>query len=131
MNRYYFAAAFSQKERMKEYREYLEYHGNRVTSQWIDSESEGLAAEEIPANMAKAANGAVTDMNDIINSDYVVVFSDVPSTTGGYYVEMGVAIALKKTLIIIGPVNNIFMTYAWIGHIFQNFEQFANALGHL
>ena len=40
----------------------------------------------------------------------VIVFTGEPSTSGGLHTEFGMALALKKRLILVGPRENVFHT---------------------
>ena len=46
----------------------------------------------------------------------MIVFSGVPSTSGGLHAEFGMALALRKRLILVGPRENIFHTLPQVEH---------------
>src|SRR6266568_441684 len=110
MARLYLAAAFTEAERMRRYRDELRKTGHHVTSRWIDSH-ESICKSEIRTNRTSAQGFAVDDIADIISADAMILFTDVPSTTGGYHVEFGAALMIGKIIIIVGQRTNIFQAY--------------------
>ena len=56
-------------------------------------------------------------------SDAVVVFTDTPSTTGGRHVEVGIALAHRIPVFIIGPRENVFH-YPSDVHQYSTWEAF-------
>ncbi|SRR6266487_2385069 len=111
MARLYLAAAFTEAQRMRRYRDELRKTGHHVTSRWIDSHEEWVP-EGIVAKSPELAQGyAIDDIADIMSADAMILFTDVPSTTGGYHVEFGAALMIGKIIILIGQRNNIFQAY--------------------
>jgi len=47
-------------------------------------------------------------LDDIKRADVVAVFTDAPSSTGGYHVEFGYALGLDKPIEVVGPPLNVF-----------------------
>ena len=66
-----------------------------------------------------AAQFAVEDLNDLSGSDGLVAFLEPPrtATRGGRHVEFGVALALKKPVLLVGPRENIFHTMGWVSQV--------------
>jgi len=79
----------------------LEARGFRVVSTWHGRRDEG--------KQTFAEIGA-TDMLEILRATHVVINGDTPSSTGGYAVECGIALALGKDVTVIGEwgENNVF-----------------------
>ena len=112
----YVAARFTAQQEMRGVRDVLTVLGYEVTSSWIDlSVSEvgpvGLTPDVMNADPGRCAPHAAADMADLLRADTVMVFTSVgPSTTGGRHVELGIALAAGKRVILVGPVENIFQT---------------------
>ena len=123
----YLAARYSRREEIRGYKINLENEGFAVTSRWLEdivtdeeqnfvNEIEG-SEDNIPAEARKLAE---IDVNDVIQADTLILFSESPVSKyarGGRHVEFGIALAIGKRVIVIGPVENIF-------HTLQNVEHF-------
>jgi hypothetical protein len=48
----------------------------------------------------------------VLSSSLVVICTEVLSSSGGYFVEIGLAVASGKTLVIVGELNNIWAELA-------------------
>lgn len=118
----YLAAPYSQRrEELGRYAAELREQGHTVTSRWHEGHRLPL-----PDN-ADELRGAATiyagwDMLDIIDADLFITFTSkpmasetleaeppmMPHENGGTHVEFGYALALGKSLWIVGPQENIF-----------------------
>src|SRR5260370_40096718 len=125
----YLAASFKQKQQMLKVRRDIQTHfGHFITSRWILSASEnGMMDGDIRKDQSRALRGAVTDFEDIEMADLVAVFTDVPSTSVGFYVELGYAIARRKRIAVIGPRPNVFFTWPSIKH-YEFYSDFLKSL---
>jgi hypothetical protein len=119
----YIAASFADKHYMRVVRNALMDQGHTVTSDWLDTEGDGMIPEDISGDTARAQNGALTDMRGIRTAEWVAVFTDTPSTTGGLHVELGIGIGLKKKVVVVGPLLNVFCALPIIEH-FDNVGDF-------
>jgi nucleoside 2-deoxyribosyltransferase len=72
---------------------------------------------------------AEQDMADVLRSDVVVVFTHQPSSTGGRHVELGMALAAGKRVIICGDRENIFQTLPQVEHCDTDWDQLIKLLG--
>lgn len=107
----YFAAAFTQNERLRGLRADIDRrYGWKVISRWLEFEF----------TTPEDAETARIDLEDLAASDSLVLFTDVPSTRGGYQVELGFAIASGKRIYLIGRPENNFQAMPCI----QKFETF-------
>jgi nucleoside 2-deoxyribosyltransferase len=104
----YLAATYSRHAEMRGYRSELQNLGHKVTSRWIDVGGEVMGAAGLASVPATGAGYAEHDLEDIRAADVVIVFTDVPSSTGGLHVELGYAFGLGKQVIISGPRTNVF-----------------------
>jgi hypothetical protein len=113
MTAVYVAARFDTRERLlREVVEPLHLAGHEVTSRWLsaDSDTPVLNADDLAANLTAGVVPGTECLDDIKRADVVAVFTDAPSTTGGYHVELGYALGLGKPIQVVGPVLNVFHT---------------------
>ena len=114
----YLAAAYTQADRMRYYRELLRELDWQVVSQWIDNKPDDIPigidqlTEPGPdagddailgyrPHYAAAVMAASQNVNDLWSASVLLIFTDIPSTSGGYHVEFGMALADRKRIIII------------------------------
>ena len=120
----YFAASWALREKMREYRAELASMGGDVTSRWIDSEDvTGMKHEDVVADPQRAIAGATLDLSDIDAAEMVVIFTEVPSTTGGLHFEFGYAWGNDKMVVVIGPQPNVFFSLVGNAH-FPDWDTF-------
>jgi hypothetical protein len=48
------------------------------------------------------------DLTDVLRSDTIIILADRPSTSGGYHVELGLALGTGKNVIAVGGRPNVF-----------------------
>lgn len=122
----YIAASWSSRERMRGVRDFLQNdYGYKVQARWLDQSGQGLDKDLINNNPELAAEYAMIDVSDIMSSNSVLLFTDEPSTTGGRHVELGLAIAFGKHVLVVGPLENIFQTVLGITHL-PDFQAFTD-----
>ena len=104
----YLAARYSRLNELKYYCTELENIGYTVTSRWI----KGNHQINDPNDIITQARFAKEDYEDILASDLLISFTEPPrklnNSRGGRHVEYGIALALKKKIIIIGYRENVF-----------------------
>lgn len=99
---------------MREVAEFLERHGHKVTSAWIDQD---IPDSDTPTPY-HAARLACSDLDEIDAADTVIVFTEAPDSgfaRGGRHVETGYALCAGKRLVRVGPWENIFHHLCSIG----------------
>ncbi len=104
--RIYIAASFANRERARDIRFDLSLLGIQSTATWIDThltEMEALTPE-------RKGREALDDFYDIERSHGLLCIHDpaVPSTSGGYYFEMGYALAIGLPVWLLGPQTSVF-----------------------
>lgn len=108
----YLAARYSRIGELNSYKAELEGKGLTVTSRWLTGEyrlQEAKAAEEGSPDIGFIV--AQHDVEDISTADTIICFTETPRSNhsrGGRHVEFGMALALKKRIVIIGPLENVF-----------------------
>lgn len=116
----YLAARYSRIDELNFYKRELEAWGHIVTSRWLNGEHQihGYDAYQVARGNdlvtfpEKAALFAQDDVEDLAAADVVISFSEEPrngnSGRGGRHVELGLALAQEKRLILVGPRENVF-----------------------
>jgi hypothetical protein len=103
----YFAARYVRLPDLNRYRADLEALGFEVTSRWLTvagrSSAGGLGEDEW-------RRLAVVDQEDVLAADTVVCFSEDAGSggNGGRHVELGMALALGKQVVVVGRREHIF-----------------------
>lgn len=100
----YLAAPWICRHEMPAIAAQFEAAGHTITERWW--EIEGAADYTDPKLFALFEDRAVADFMGVVNADAVVVLNLAKSE--GKAVEMGVAIALFKPIILVGAPSNIF-----------------------
>lgn len=134
----YLAAGYDRAWEMREFRDALRPFAWVVTSRWIDNKPDdkpiGTQDLAIPAEDAtgdvllasgdtyrKAHTANLENIEDLTRAANFIVFTRTPSTTGGRHTELGMALALRKRIIVIGPRENVFQAELETFDIFQDF----------
>lgn len=100
---FYLAGPFNRREAIREVRTQLEATGALVcTSRWIDTHADDVSSPNI------LRQEALSDLEDIRNAQWFILWNEGPSTTGGMHFETGYAFALKKVVIVIGAPTSVF-----------------------
>lgn len=105
----YLAASYSRRQEMVHHAAaVLREAGLEVTSRWIDGSHE----LDDSATVEDRARLAMEDLEDVVRADVVLSFTDGPQSAGkgrgGRHVELGIALALGKRVLLIGPPENVF-----------------------
>jgi hypothetical protein len=108
----YLASRYSRIEEMQQVRSDLSERGHYITSRWIDGNHQisdsglsSLAKEKMRIRLVEE------DIHDILTADTIISFTEKPRSTnsrGGRHAEFGLAMGLKKHLIVVGPRENLF-----------------------
>ena len=104
----YLAARYDRLHEMQVYRDLLEGAGYSVVARWVNGEHEAYEGHH---NTCINSAFAKEDVEDVVRSDWVISFGESPDSTtrrGGRHVEFGIAVGLKKRLILIGHRENVF-----------------------
>lgn len=113
----YLAARFGRRDEMSGYADELIMDGHQVASRWVYKENQlpasfGTWANHDQENTALAKKYAGYDAMDVQSCDACVLFTCEPgepgSSSGGRHVEFGMAWALGKRCLVVGPPENIF-----------------------
>ena len=114
--RIYLAGRFDRLDELNHYADELCQLGHIVDCRWLQGlhqlhpKPELVDAPNFDTPM-EAMPFAKDDLEDVANSDLLILFSEHPdshSKRGGRHVEFGIALALGKQIIVVGPRENIF-----------------------
>lgn len=96
----------------------------RVSSSWIDRSSDDIVYndETIDKQWHMFTSSANRDILDLRHADTLISFTGGRGR-GGRHVEFGVAVALAKRLVVIGPREHIFHTLDQV-EIFSDIHSF-------
>ena len=125
----YLAARYSRRIELCRYREQLQAIGFKVQARWLDGkhqidnlgkpigdtgealvENDGDASTDVK-NAALRAKFARDDFEDVMAADIVINFTEPPRSNhsrGGRHVELGIALANRASIIVVGHRENIF-----------------------
>lgn len=116
---FYLAAQFSWKDSIAAKKKQLEQLGFKVTSTWTDEVADPKCSlKDFSGDYHKEM--ADRDLREINEADVLVAFSVDPDTLtrrGGRHVEFGYALGKGKSVVVVGPRENIF-------HHLPNVKQF-------
>jgi hypothetical protein len=106
MRSVYFAARYSRREELNGYRAELEALGFEVTARWLSTEPR-VRSEYSDDDWRHLA---LLDQEDVLTADTLVCFTEPPETAGngGRHVELGMALALGRQVIVVGRREHIF-----------------------
>lgn len=113
--RFYLAARYSDHPRMQGVRDVLNAMGHEVTSRWIDCHAGKYPTSFTPAILnsdpSYCAGIAKHDVEDLAAADTLVAFSpDGGGGKGGRHVEFGLALGLRKQVVLVGAREHVFHT---------------------
>lgn len=114
--RIYLAARHSRREELCGYADELRKCGHEITARWLlgSHKLSGVALAVESASGSAPSRGAAfarEDLQDLMRADAVISFTEVPRSghsRSGRHVEFGMAFAMHKRLIVIGPRENVF-----------------------
>lgn len=109
----YVASKYENKEDVRKLMYALIEHGHTITEDWTHSLEENNN------------NAAVACWQGVVNCEVFIGLFDKPYQFKGAYVELGIAIALHKIIVIIGHHADAqtFIHLSWL-HKFETIEEF-------
>lgn len=110
----YLAARTARRGELAEAAGALSAHGVEVVSSWLDDEGAGTVRSDQGAAAVAARN-----LSDVRRCDVFVAFTEgeaAPSGRGGRHVELGVALACGKRVLLVGPAEHVFHRLPTVEH---------------
>lgn len=126
--RFYLAARYSRREELCGVRDVIQTLGGEVTSRWLNGNhqraDDGTAIRDDGTSIHGAddemhARFALEDMEDVQRADVLIAFTETPrvsTSRGGRHVELGLALAWQKRVIVVGPRENVFCWLPQVKH---------------
>lgn len=125
----YIAARYSRREELIPLARELQQAGAAVTCRWLFAEGGALVGEDFSPE-GRGGTLAAIDFEDVQGADICLAFTengDGPPGRGGRHTELGIALALGRRVILVGPREHVFHCLPQIEH----FETWAAARDHL
>lgn len=139
----YLAAPYGARGAIRTYAAELREIGITVTSSWLDEKHEinaGTQGAATALSDQQVSDHAQTDIREVRDSDLLVLFTAKAAGTeggGGRHVETGIALALRKPVLVVGDPENVFhrttgvFTFPdWHAAVIDLARRFANAGPH-
>lgn len=101
--RIYLAASFSTKVSANLRADEIRSRGHEITSSWLSATNDSDPLDD--AGICVTA--ALTCFADIARADLLIQVVP-PRTSPGKYVELGIAVALQKEIVIVGGIASVF-----------------------
>lgn len=125
--RIYLAARYGRRVELLGYKAQLEAQGHTVTSRWLLKEERVNVAgapvtEDGQLRLEEAQRFASECVDDVARAHLLIAFTEEPRSPaggvsrGGRHVEMGLALALGRYVIVAGPRENLF---CWLGEVYH------------
>lgn len=115
--RIYLAGRYRRREELACYGDELQADGHEVTSRWVYARDHSPDGHASPPEIR--LRYAQEDYADLREADTVIAFTEeenTPYSHGGRHVELGMAIALKKSVFVVGPRENVFCHLPTVRH---------------
>ncbi len=134
--KFYLAARYIRIDEINKYAADLRAIGHTVDCRWLNGSHQlHPGADKIDSAPSDNENTPIEampfaedDIEDIIKSDVLILFTEKPFSDkgrGGRHTEFGYAIGLGKTVCIVGPRENVFHCLPQIQQ-FENWKQCLN-----
>lgn len=127
----YLAARYARWQELQEYKEALEKSGHMVTSGWLKHPY--VPAVDNTPDFIREQMLAMGDIQDVLDSDWVIGFTEERLSSyarGGRHVEFGVGYQAMKTMIVVGPLENMFYSLPNIRQ-YNNWKAFVEDNQHI
>jgi nucleoside 2-deoxyribosyltransferase len=105
----YIAAWFGSLERQREHAKKFQDLGHEIVSSWLREEvAEPAKAQPTDFPFEYMRDIATRDVWEIAACDALIIDTLDVSSRGGREVELGMALALNKSVALVGPRRNVF-----------------------
>ncbi len=126
----YLAARYGRHPELHQYAQRLEAAGHVVVSRWIQGQHQALDATLVqPEARSDAQQFALEDVTDLCRATCFIGFSEAlrAPSRGGRHVELGMALALRKRIIVVGGHEHVFHCLPQVEH-YATFDEACAAL---
>lgn len=111
----YLAGRYGRRAELAHYAAHLTQAGHHITARWLSGAHDGPPVPDdgirLPGSLADSQRFALEDVQDLQAADLVLVFTEPPgspASRGGRHVELGMALAWEKAIVVIGGRENVF-----------------------
>lgn len=112
----YLAAPYAARDTIRSYADELRQIGIKVNSSWLNEQheiNEGTKGAATALTDEQVSQHAQADIREVRESDLLVLFTAATvgmpdAKSGGRHVETGVALALRKPVLVVGEPENVF-----------------------
>ena len=104
----YLASNYSHRLELVGHATELAQLGVVVCSSWLHTNWQDDGSSSSAAPEEKCAEWAMRDMKDVFSCDVLVQFTSGERSRGGKHVELGMALALNKRVLVVGLPEHIF-----------------------
>jgi hypothetical protein len=126
----YIAGRFGRRDELGDVARELESAGATVTSRWLFDDGGPLENAQLRPD-GRGRRMAEMDLEDVRAADICLAFTERPDEAqgrGGRHTELGIALALGRRVIVVGPREQVFHCLPTVEH-FPNWEIARRALG--
>lgn len=122
----YLSSQYGRKFEMAAHAVVLENNGHQVISRWISENLAHKAEDDAKASLFQQEQRATRRLEDLGTAQVFFAFTESETnhgtSRGGRHVELGVALAGNKVIVVVGPREHIFHTLADLWY--PTFEEF-------
>ena len=135
----YLAASYNRKSEIAEYARDVSEYGHEVASSWLlpdntrDNGDQNNQVDQAENTVPlEAMYFALEDWQNVLRSEVVIAFTE-PSKSGaprgGRHVELGLALAWGKKVVVVGPRENVFCALPQVYHYWNWGEDVLEEIG--
>ncbi len=127
MMKFYIAAKFKARHRIKAYNQRIESLGLVNTCPWFLMDTDDSADEDSLGGYSREESAVMADrdLSGVREADIFILDTIDATETGGREVELGAALILGKLILHVGPVRNLFHMHPGV-HDFLDWDSLIN-----
>ena len=116
--KFYIAAKFKARHRIKIHNQQIEALGLLNTCPWFLMDTDDSADDDSLGGYSREESAVMADrdLSAVREADIYIIDTIDVSETGGREVELGVALILGKVILHVGPVRNLFHMHQGVQH---------------
>jgi nucleoside 2-deoxyribosyltransferase len=103
--KFYIASSFDYKEEVKKIVQFLKEHSHSITTDWTNHKP----LKPYSKNKELSKEYVIEDIKGVEECDVFILLSDKKGS--GMYIELGVAMELKKNIFVVGKQNESSMFF--------------------
>ena len=118
MMKFYIAAKFKARHRIKTYNQQIESLGLVNVCPWFLMDTDDSADDDSLGGYSKEESAVMADrdLSGVREADIFILDTFDLDDTGGRETELGVALVLGKVILHVGPIRNLFHMHPGIEH---------------